>query len=259
MTASSPLVRLDFEETLAILTLSHPAKRNALSLPMLQALLDALHAVRQSPARALIVAAQGPVFSAGHDFADMAGADEAQARALLQTCTALMQGLRELPIPVVAQVHALATAAGCQLVASCDLAVAGESAAFALPGGKAGLFCHTPLVPVLQAIGPKRALELAFTGDAIDAPTACQWGLVNQVVPDAELCQATRALALRASRGSVASKALGKQCAYQHLGLPTQQAYALAVDTMARAVAGADAQEGIAAFLQKRAPRYPAS
>ncbi|MGQ0708952.1 MAG: enoyl-CoA hydratase-related protein [Rhodoferax sp.] len=254
----NPLVRLVFDEELATLTLTHPAKRNALSLEMLQALQQAVHQVGASGARALVLAAEGPVFSAGHDFSDMAGADAAQARTLLQTCTALMQSLRALPQPVVAQVHALATAAGCQLVASCDLAVAGESARFALPGGKAGLFCHTPLVPVLQAIGPKRALELAFTGDAIDAATACQWGLVNQVVPDADLSAATRTLALRASRGSAASKALGKQCAYQHLGLPLEQAYPIAQDTMARAILSDDAQEGIAAFLEKRPPSYPA-
>ncbi len=253
------LVRLVFDEELAILTLTHAAKRNALSLQMLQALQGAVDTVAASGARALVLAAEGPVFSAGHDFADMAGASAEQAQALLQSCTALMQSLRTLPQPVVAQVHALATAAGCQLVASCDLAVAGESAGFALPGGKAGLFCHTPLVPVLQAIGPKRALQMAFTGDAIDAATACDWGLVNQVVPDGELHQATRALALRASRGSANSKELGKHCAYQHLGLPLEQAYPMAVNTMARAITSEHAQEGIAAFLEKRPPSYPAA
>lgn len=255
---STPLVRLAFDEDLATLTLANPAKRNALSLAMLQALHGAIADVASSGARALILAADGPVFSAGHDFSDMAGATEEQARALLETCTGVMLSLRALPMPVIAQVHALATAAGCQLVASCDLAVAATSAHFALPGGKAGLYCHTPLVPVLQAIGPKRALELSMTGDAIDAATALQWGLVNQVVADAELTAATRALALRASRGSMASKALGKQCAYSQAGLPLQDAYAIAVDTMARAIVGADAQEGIAAFLEKRHASYPA-
>jgi len=167
-----------------------------------------------------------------------------------------MNALQGIPQPVIARVHALATAAGCQLVATCDLAVAAESAAFAIPGGKGGLFCHTPLVAVARNIGRKRALEMAMTGDVVDAATAAEWGLVNKVVPDAELDQAVLDLLTRATRGSVYSKALGKQAFYAQIDLPQDEAYQYAVEVMARAATSADAQEGISAFLAKRAPSF---
>jgi enoyl-CoA hydratase/carnithine racemase len=157
-----------------------------------------------------------------------------------------------MPQPVIAKVHALATAAGCQLVATCDLAIAADSAAFAIPGGKGGLFCHTPLVAIARNVGRKRALEMAFTGDQISAATAAEWGLINRAVPADQLDAATLDLIQRASRGSALSKALGKQEFYQQIGLPQDQAYASAVETMASAAVTADAQEGIAAFLAKR-------
>ena len=160
-----------------------------------------------------------------------------------------------MPQPVCAKVHALATAAGCQLVATCDLAVAAESAGFAIPGGKGGLFCHTPLVAVARNIGRKRALEMAFTGDAIDAATAADWGLINRAVPDAELDAAVDDLMRRATRGSVASKALGKRTFYAQVDLDQAKAYEYAIQVMAAAAThGPDAQEGIAAFLEKRQP-----
>jgi enoyl-CoA hydratase/carnithine racemase len=154
-------------------------------------------------------------------------------------------------------VHALATAAGCQLVASCDLAVAAETASFAIPRGKGGLFCHTPLVAVARTIGRKRALEMAFTGDPIDAATAADWGLVNRVVPDAELDDAVADLMRRATRGSARSKALGKRAFYRQIDLSQPAAYEYAGQTMAAAATTADAQEGIAAFLEKRPPKFP--
>ncbi len=135
----------------------------------------------------MVLAANGPVFSAGHNFGDMAGAGYDEARQVFDVCTRMMGTVQSIPQPVCAKVHALATAAGCQLVATCDLAVAAESAGFAIPGGKGGLFCHTPLVAVARNIGRKRALEMAFTGDAIDAATAADWGLINRAVPDDEL------------------------------------------------------------------------
>src|SRR5450830_804324 len=169
------------------LTLNCPEKRNALAMPVMLELTQALRGVAQSDALGVILAANGPVFSAGHNFGDMAGATLAQARELFGVCTEMMDAVQAMPQPVVARVHALATAAGCQLVASCDLAVAAESAHFALPGGKGGLFCTTPLVAVARNVGRKRALELAMTGDPIDAATAADWGLVNRSVPADQL------------------------------------------------------------------------
>jgi enoyl-CoA hydratase/carnithine racemase len=160
---------------------------------------------------------------------------------------------------VCARVHALATAAGCQVVASCDLAIAAESAGFAIPGGKGGLFCHTPLVAVARNIGRKRALEMAFTGDAIDARTAAEWGLINRAVPDAELDDAVADLMRRATRGSSLSKALGKRTFYRQIDLSQDLAYEYAIQVMAAAATTPDAQEGIAAFLEKRPPKWPAS
>ena len=204
----------------------------------------------------VILAANGPVFSAGHNFGDMAAHRCEDARHLFQVCTEMMDTLQDIPQPVCAKVHALATAAGCQLVASCDLAVAAEDAAFAIPGGKGGLFCHTPLVAVARNIGRKRALEMAFTGDPIDAATAADWGLVNRVVPADQLDEATDDLITRATRGSARSKALGKHAFYAQVDLAQDKAYAYAIEVMAAAALTADAQEGIAAFLEKRPPVF---
>ena len=223
---------------------------------MLQALLDAFETVGGSDALGVILAANGPVFSAGHNFGDMHGADLPEVRSIFRLCTDLMETIQAIPQPVVAKVHALATAAGCQLVATCDLAVASEDASFAIPGGKGGLFCHTPLVAVARAVGRKRALELAMTGDPIDAHTAADWGLVNRVVPADELDAATLDLITRATRGSALSKGLGKQGFYAQVDLDQPKAYAYAVELMSAAAVTADAQEGIAAFLEKRHPKY---
>ena len=240
------------EGDVVTVTLNRPEKRNALSLDLMLELTDATRAVGRSDARGMVLAANGPVFSAGHNFGDMLGASFDEARELLDVCATMMTTLQAIPQVVCAKVHALATAAGCQLVASCDLAVAAESAAFALPGGKGGLFCHTPLVAVSRTLGRKRALELALTGDPIDAATAADWGLVNRAVPDGELDAAVDDLMRRATRGSVSSKALGKRTFYAQVGLDQAKAYEYAVQVMAAAAAGPDAQEGIAAFLDKR-------
>jgi enoyl-CoA hydratase/carnithine racemase len=203
--SSSPPVRLQRTGAFAVITLCNPSKRNALSLDVLNHLSSAfqqassrspcaLHAraphlrhTSRSDARGIILAAEGPVFSAGHNFGEMAGTSREAAHHLFATCAALMQAIAAAPQPVVARVHALATAAGCQLVASCDLAVAARSAAFALPGGNGGLFCHTPLVAVARNMAPKRAMEMALTGDRISAQQAMEWGLVNRVVANEEL------------------------------------------------------------------------
>lgn len=237
-------------------TLNRADKRNALALNVMRELTVALRAIAHTDARGVILAANGPVFSAGHNFADMAGANLEQARELFDVCTTMMNTLQALPQPVVARVHALATAGGCQLVASCDLAVAADTASFAIPGGKAGLFCHTPLVAVARNVGRKRALELALTGDAIDAATAADWGLINKAVPPDQLEAATLDLIQRATRGSALSKALGKQGFYRQVDLPQGQAYDFAVERMATAALLPDAQEGIAAFLEKRQAQY---
>ena len=237
-------------------TLNRPDKRNALSLPLMLELTEALQAVGRSAARGVILAANGPVFSAGHNFGDMAGASLAQARELFAVCTRMMDTLQALPQPVIARVHALATAAGCQLVATCDLAIAADTAGFAIPGGKGGLFCHTPLVAVARNIGRKRALEMAMTGDAIDAATAADWGLINRAVPPDQLEAATLDLINRATRGSTESKAMGKQGYYRQMELAQPQAYALAGEIMAAGALTPDGQEGIAAFLEKRPAHY---
>lgn len=244
------------EGDLTTITLNRPEKRNALSLDMMREIIRAFADAGESEALGVILAANGPVFSAGHNFGDMAGADLAVARRLLEVCTEMMDTVQAIPQPVVAKVHALATAAGCQLVATCDLAVAAEEAGFAIPGGKGGLFCHTPLVAVARNVGRKRALEMAMTGDVIDAATAADWGLVNKVVPAAELDAATLDLIGRATRGSAMSKALGKHGFYAQIDLDQSKAYNYAIELMAASVLTADAQEGIAAFLEKRKANY---
>ena len=211
---SEPLVLVDLpigDNTIATVTLNNPGKRNALSLEMMTAVIAGLHQASDAEGvRGIILAANGPVFSAGHDFSDMAGADLAFLRRLLGTCTELMTLVQQVPQPVLAKVHALATAAGCQLVASCDLAISADSTHFALPGGKGGLFCTTPLVAVARSVGRKRALELAMTGDPIDAATAADWGLINRAVPAGELDEACADLMRRATRGSAYAKGIGK-------------------------------------------------
>ena len=254
MTYEHLLVKHEGEIT--TITLNRPEKRNALSLDVMLELTAAFREVGASDALGVIHAANGPVFSAGHNFADMAGADLVAARRLFEVCTEMMDAVQAIPQPVVAKVHALATAAGCQLVASCDLAVAAEDAGFAMPGGKGGLFCHTPLVAVARNIGRKRALEMALTGDAIDAATAADWGLVNKVVPADRLDEATFDLISRATRGSTMSKGLGKHGFYAQIDLEQPKAYAYAIELMAAAALTDDAQEGITAFLEKRKPAF---
>jgi enoyl-CoA hydratase/carnithine racemase len=250
------LVLVERSGDVATITMNRPERRNALSLSMLQALMSAFEEVGASDALGVVLAGSGPVFSAGHDFADVAGADLESVRGLLQTCTDLMALIQQVPQPVLARVHGLATAAGCQLVASCDLAVAVDSAGFAAPGGKGGWFCHTPMVAVARNIGRKRAFELAMSGDVIDAATALDWGLVNAVVPADELDAAITTLLDRVTRGSAASKGIGKQALYAQMSLGQREAYDYAVEVMAATSQLADAQEGMRAFLDKRAPKW---
>jgi enoyl-CoA hydratase/carnithine racemase len=252
----SDSVLVKAEDGFTTITMNRPERRNALSLELLREMTAAFRAAADSDARGVILAGNGPVFSSGHDYRDLAGADEASIRELVEACTELMLTMQAIPQPVVARVHGLATAAGCQLVATADLAVASEDAAFATPGGKGGWFCHTPLVPVARNVSRKRALELGLTGDKIDARTALDWGLVNRVVPIDELDDATFDLLRRATRGSRSSKGLGKQTFYAQIGLDERAAYEHALDVMARSSQTADAQEAFAAFLEKRKPHF---
>jgi enoyl-CoA hydratase/carnithine racemase len=248
--------RVERDGDVVRITMVRAARRNALSREHLTQLLATVTEAGATDATGIVLAAEGPVFSAGHDFADVAGKPVAEVRSLLLLCTELMRTIQDVPQVVLARVHALATAAGCQLVASCDLAVAAESAGFAAPGGKGGWFCHTPMVAIARNVGRKRAMELALTGDVIDARTALDWGLVNRVVPDADLDAAVDDLMARATRGSRASKAWGKQTMYAQLDRPERDAYATAVEVMAAASQLDGAREGMSAFLEKRHPTW---
>ena len=242
------------DEAIVTITLNRPEKRNALAADLMLELTAAFAEAGDSDARGVILAANGPVFSAGHNFGDMVGVSLDEARDLFRICTEMMDTIQAIPQPVVAKVHALATAAGCQLVATCDLAVASMDAAFAIPGGRGGLFCHTPLVAVARNVGRKRALEMAMTGDPVDAVTAADWGLVNRVVPAERLDEETWQLITRATRGSASSKAAGKHGYYAQIDLDQPQAYAYAIEVMSAGVTTADGQEGINSFLEKRKP-----
>lgn len=233
-----------------------PGRRNALSEAHLRELLAAFRHIGQSKARGAILSAQGPVFSAGHDFADMVTRDLMATREILDVCSDVMQLVQSIPQVVIAQVEGLATAAGCQLVASCDLAVAGESSRFQLPGGRGGWFCTTPGVAVGRAVGRKHAMEMLLTGDPIDAPTALAWGLVNRVVPDEHVAEATEELLLRATRGSAVSKAMGKHAFYRQMDMDLRLAYDFATEVMASASQIDDAKEDMTAFVEKRKPVF---
>ena len=249
-------ITLEEADGLATVTMCRAQRRNSLSEDHLRELLDVFQIVATSDARGVVLAAEGPVFCSGHDFNDMHGRDLDQMKQLLERCGELMQLLQKIPQPVIAQVEGLATAAGCQLVASCDLAVAGESAQFQTPGGRGGWFCHTPGVALMRAVGRKRALEMLLTGDPIDAQTAADWGLVNRVVPDSDVALETRKLLQRATRGSSYAKAKGKQAFYRQVDLDLPGAYALATDEMATSSQSKDGQERISAFVEKRPPKY---
>src|SRR5437870_2377084 len=220
------LIELEYSDDFATIIMNYPRRRNALSLKHMLELTDAFREVGESGVRGVTLAANGPAFSAGHDFADMVGQDLVAMRKMLQVCTTLMNTIQAIPQPVLARVHGLATAAGCQLVATCDLAVASTEAGFATPGGKGGWFCTTPMVAVSRNIGRKRALEMLLTGDVINAQTAADWGLVNRVVPPDRLLEESQRLLEAATRGSFISKEIGKQAYYAQIDLPQEKAYA---------------------------------
>jgi enoyl-CoA hydratase/carnithine racemase len=241
--------------TTARITLNRPERRNALSMALMVELRTALEALGADPeVRAIVIAGAGPGFSAGHDLGEMIDPDPAFVAELFDECTRLMQAVHRVPQPVIARVHGVATAAGCQLVAACDLAIAEEGARFATPGVRIGLFCSTPMVPLSRAIGRKRALDMLLTGRMVDAATALDWGLVNEVVPAAELDAAVDALAARLAQAARATVAIGKEAFYTQVELDEAEAYAFTKDVMTRNALIADAQEGMSAFLEKRPP-----
>jgi enoyl-CoA hydratase/carnithine racemase len=251
------LVLSDTVDGVALLTLNNPEKRNALSRAMLGALKVHLERIGSDPhARVVILAAAGPVFSAGHDLRELVDGQEEDYAAVFGLCTQVMEAVRKLPQPVIAQVQGVATAAGCQLAATCDLVVASETATFATPGVKIGLFCTTPAVALSRAVAPKHALEMLFTGAPISAGEALRIGLVNRVVPADRLADETMKLARQILAASGHTLAIGKRAFYQQLRLDHPGAYALAQQVMIENAQARDAQEGMHAFLEKRAPKW---
>jgi enoyl-CoA hydratase/carnithine racemase len=239
------------------LTMNRPEKRNALSVAMMSEMLAELKAIgARRDARAVIIAGNGPAFSAGHDLSELKGRDLAFYRHEFDLCAQLMQIVQAIPQPVIARVHAIATAAGCQLAATCDLVVAGENARFATPGVKIGLFCSTPMVALSRAVGRKRAMEMLLSGVAIDAHTACEWGLANRVVKDSELASETMKLARQIADASALTIGIGKQAFYAQIDLDQSKAYDYTKEVMSLNAMASDAQEGICAFLEKRQPMW---
>jgi enoyl-CoA hydratase/carnithine racemase len=241
----------------ARITLNRPAQRNALSLELMHEVTATLDRLGEDPSvRVIVIEGAGPAFCAGHDLSEMVGQDLAFYQRTFDVCTEMMAAVHRAPQPVIARVHGIATAAGCQLVATCDLAIAAEEARFATPGVKIGLFCSTPMVPLSRAIGRKRALEMLLTGTAIDAATALEWGLVNRVVPAAALDDSVAELVDAIARSSSLTVAIGKEAFYQQVDLDEPRAYDLTKTVMSMNMLAADAQEGICAFLEKREPNW---
>lgn len=241
-------------EHIARITMNRPDRRNALSLALMQEMITCLHDIGSSrDIHAVILAGAGPAFSAGHDLSEMTNRAVNEYREIFDTCVEMMTTIHTIPQPVIAEVHGIATAAGCQLVATCDLVIAAESAKFATPGVKIGLFCSTPMVALSRSIGRKRALEMLMTGKAIDAMTAADWGLVNHVVPAEQLSSATMELAQQIASASPFTLGLGKQAFYAQIDLDETKAYAYTKEVMSLNAMAEDAQEGIGAFLEKRA------
>ena len=244
----------------ARITLNRPEKRNALSLELMREMIEALEELaKKRDVRAIVIEGAGSVFSAGHDLGEMIGRDVVFYQELFDVCTQMMELIHRVPQPVIAKVHGVATAAGCQLVASCDLAVAAEEARFATPGVKIGLFCSTPMVAVSRAVGRKRALEMLLTGEMIDARTAAEWGLVNQVVPLESLEEKVCELVEKISRSSPFTIGLGKGAFWAQIELDEHRAYDLTKSVMSTNARADDAQEGMCAFLDKRPPSWKGS
>lgn len=250
-------VRIEIEGPIATITLSRPEKRNALGLEFMRSVIEAFNSV-PNDVGVVILAADGKVFSAGHDLKELMDRSEDYYAELFGTSGTMMKTIRDLPQPVIAKVQGIATAAGCQLVATCDLAIASDTAWFATPGVKIGLFCHTPNVAVSRAVGQKRAMQMLLTGEPISADTAVDWNLINQAVPADELDDTVLEMANKILEYSKHTISLGKCTFYAQEGLSVDDAYAVAIPVMAGNAANVHAQEGMGAFLEKRDPQWPA-
>jgi len=250
-------VRLAQNGPVAVLTLDRPRRRNPLSVTTMRAVVAALHDEGARPGvRVIVLRAEGPAFSAGHDLSEMVDRTLDEERAVFDVCVEMMRAVHAVPQPVIASVQGVAVAAGCQLAATCDLVVAADTAVFGTPGVKIGLFCSTPMVAVTRAIGRKRAMQLLLTGETIDAATAAEWGLVNLVVPAADLERRTTELASKVADASDVTLRIGKEAFYRQIELSEDDAYAAMSETMATNAMTCDAQEGMAAFLAKRPPTW---
>jgi enoyl-CoA hydratase/carnithine racemase len=248
---------LDVERAGEVVTLNlnRPAQRNALSRGLMGDVTAVLGALGADPeVMVVVLGGRGPAFSAGHDLSEMVGLGLAEYREIFELCTRMMTAIHELPQPVIARVHGMATAAGCQLVAACDLVVASSEARFATPGVKIGLFCTTPMVEVTRSVGRKRALEMLLTGTPIDAETAAEWGLVNKVVAPDELAAATDELARQIASASSLTVGLGKRAFYRQIDLGLDAAYDVCQELMSENATAEDAQEGMSSFLERRQP-----
>jgi enoyl-CoA hydratase/carnithine racemase len=245
------------DDGVAVVTLNRAEKRNALSLDVMRELIAAFDAIGTDRAiKAVILRGVGPAFSAGHDLREMLERSIDEYRTVFDVCVRLMETIQAIPQPVIAEIAGIATAAGCQLVATCDLAVASSAAKFATPGVKIGLFCTTPMVALTRAIGRKRAMEMLLTGEMIDAATAAEWGLINRVVAPHELESATRALAAQIASAASYVIGLGKAAFYAQIDLEQPKAYAYAKEVMSANAVAEDAQEGMGAFVSKRTPAW---
>jgi enoyl-CoA hydratase/carnithine racemase len=242
---------------IARVTMNRPEKRNALSLAHMQELIDCLKAIGESKEASIVVlGGNGPAFCAGHDLSEMIGCDPDFYRHLFDVCCELMETVQAIPQPVIAKVHGVATAAGCQLAATCDLVVASEEARFATPGVKIGLFCSTPMVALSRSVGQKKSMEMLLTGEFISAEEALAEGLANRVVPAEALDEETQKLADKIADASPLVVGVGKQAFYRQIEMPVEQAYAYTKEVMSFNASFADAQEGMCAFLEKRKPEW---
>ena len=255
--ASAILTEFDAATQIATITLNRPEKRNALSLALMGELIAALRDIgARRDVAVVILAGNGPAFSAGHDLGEMAGRSLDEYRVIFDRCCELMELIQAIPQPVIAMVRGIATAAGCQLAATCDLVVAEEGARFGTPGVKIGLFCSTPMVAISRVIGQKRAMQMLLTGVPIDARTAAEWGLVNEVVPADQLLARTRELAAQIAAASPLVLGIGKEAFYAQIDRDRHAAYDYTKTVMTMNALAADAQEGIGAFLEKRQPTW---
>jgi enoyl-CoA hydratase/carnithine racemase len=250
-------ILVEQERAIAVVTMNRPDRRNALSHEHLEELIDCFKTIGSRKAAAVVILrGNGPAFCAGHDLNEMIGRDLEFYRELFEICTVLMTTIQTIPQPVIAQVQGIATAAGCQLVASCDMAVAADDARFATPGVKIGLFCSTPMVALSRAVGRKKALEMLLTGEPISAQDALASGLVNRLAPAADLAAETMRLAERVAAASQYVVGIGKEAFYRQIDMTQAQAYDYTKEVMSANAAAADAQEGMCAFLEKRQPAW---